>query len=198
MAVQLKNAIAIVALLLCFLSGPNFSVSAQNHRAVTYYTPLHVRKSCILRTMIVLATDHIHTTRFRSPANLAASVCFGFDVEGTMIAAASEELWNDGAACGQRFEVTCLGGTNQGIPMLCLGTGTVTVRIVDRCLAPACWGTIDLSWEAFALIADPNSGDINISFQQYVEILISIHAQLHRSFRNRVFAQSLLLVCGSN
>ncbi|PKI51840.1 EG45-like domain containing protein [Punica granatum] len=135
MAMQLKNALALIALL-CFSSSLVLSVSAQSSGIATFYTPPYV-----------------------------PSACFGFDVQGTMIASASESLWNNGAACGQRFEVTCLSGTNQGVPKPCLGSGSVTVTIVDRCPAPGCRGTIDLSQEAFASIADPNAGAINVSLQ---------------------------------
>ncbi|KAK6237117.1 hypothetical protein QUC31_020905 [Theobroma cacao] len=110
--------------------------SAQNSGIATYYTP-----SCM------------------------PSACYGFEDQGVMIAAASEAIWNNGAACGQLYQVNCLSGTNAGTPMPCQGRGVVVVKIVDRCPA-GCRGTIDLSQEAFALIADPNSGVINISYQQ--------------------------------
>ncbi|CAN6162949.1 unnamed protein product [Urochloa humidicola] len=40
------------------------------------------------------------------------SACYGFQDEGTMIAAASDSLWNGGAACGRMYTVSCAGGTN--------------------------------------------------------------------------------------
>lgn len=83
-----------------------------------------------------------------------------------MIAAASDAIWNDGAACGQYYQVNCISGTNEGTPTPCLGSGSVVVKIVDYCKPPDCRGTIDLSQEAFSSIADLNSGVINISYQQ--------------------------------
>ncbi|KAJ9702883.1 hypothetical protein PVL29_004567 [Vitis rotundifolia] len=83
-----------------------------------------------------------------------------------MIAAASDEFWNDGGACGQMYQVTCLSGTNEGTPEPCLGSGSVVVKIVDHCPPGSCRGTIDLSQEAFESIADTNAGVINISYQQ--------------------------------
>ncbi|OWM77275.1 hypothetical protein CDL15_Pgr028912 [Punica granatum] len=137
---QGKNILAVVALIY-FASSFIISASADSNGIATYYTPPYV-----------------------------PSACYGFDVQGTMIAAASEALWKNGAACGKKFQVTCLSGTNQGVPMPCRGSGTVTVTIVDRCPAPGCRGTIDLSQEAFASIADPAAGGIHISYQQYVKL----------------------------
>ncbi|KAH7524256.1 hypothetical protein FEM48_Zijuj06G0100000 [Ziziphus jujuba var. spinosa] len=83
-----------------------------------------------------------------------------------MIAAASDAIWNNGGACGQMYQVTCLSGTNSGVPFPCWGSGSVVVKIVDYCPPESCRGTIDLSQEAFASIANTDSGSINISFQQ--------------------------------
>lgn len=85
-----------------------------------------------------------------------------------MIAAASDEFWNDGGACGQVYEVSCLSGTNDGTPEPCLGSGSVLVMIVDYCPPGSCRATIDLSQEAFQSIADTDAGFINISYQQSV------------------------------
>lgn len=103
--------------------------------------------------------------------NNAASACYGFEDQGVMIAAASEAIWNGGGACGQYYRVTCLSGTNLGVPKPCHGSTSVVVKIVDRCPAPACRGTIDLSQEAFASIADPNAGAININYRVYVNLV---------------------------
>ena len=97
-----------------------------------------------------------------------------------MIAAASDAFYNDGEACGQMYQVTCLSGTNLGTPMPCLG-GSVVVKIVDHCPPESCRATIDLSQEAFASIADPASGVINISFQQY-----ALHAQIREQYLSSV------------
>jgi expansin (peptidoglycan-binding protein) len=100
----------------------------------------------------------------------AASACFGFQEQGTMIAAASDVFWNGGAACGKRLAVTCTGATNQGVPQPCTGR-SVTVKIVDYCPA-GCRGTIDLSQEAFAAIANPDAGKILVEYHEYVIIIV--------------------------
>ncbi|KAF0913789.1 hypothetical protein E2562_024877 [Oryza meyeriana var. granulata] len=94
----------------------------------------------------------------------AASSCTGFAQQGTMIAAASDAFWGGGAACGKRLAVTCVGATNQGVPHPCTGR-TVTVKIVDYCPA-GCRGTIDLSQEAFAAIANPDAGKVLIEYRE--------------------------------
>ncbi|KAI3755540.1 hypothetical protein L1987_55343 [Smallanthus sonchifolius] len=83
-----------------------------------------------------------------------------------MIAAANQDLWQGGAACGKYFQVTSTGGTNLGTPHPCTDTPTVTVMITDFCPPPGCKGDLDLSHESFSTIADPSAGGIKISYQQ--------------------------------
>ncbi|KAI3444104.1 hypothetical protein Pfo_000769 [Paulownia fortunei] len=83
------------------------------------------------------------------------SACFGFQDQGTMIAAANPALYNNGAACGRSYRVRCTGANCRN--------GEVTVRIVDLC--PGCGpNQLDLSREAFSIIADPNAGRIQIDY----------------------------------
>ncbi|XP_022724978.1 EG45-like domain containing protein [Durio zibethinus] len=105
------------------------------------------------------------TATFYTPPYVPSS-CYGYDNEGVMIAAASDAIWDNRAACGRKYEVRCIGATNQGDPHPCRGNEHVVVKIVDYCPSPACQGTIDLSQEAFAAIANPDAGKIQISFQQ--------------------------------
>jgi expansin (peptidoglycan-binding protein) len=83
-----------------------------------------------------------------------------------MIAAASSALWGNGAACGNKYKVKCLSGTNQGVPHPCKDNTEVVVTIINYCPPPGCQGTLDLSQEAFGIIADPDEGKINIDFEQ--------------------------------
>ncbi|KDP34255.1 hypothetical protein JCGZ_07826 [Jatropha curcas] len=57
------------------------------------------------------------------------SYCYGNANKGVMIAAASDAIWNNGAACGRKYRVRCTGATNNGPPP-CKG-GSVDVTIVD-------------------------------------------------------------------
>ncbi|PPD78683.1 hypothetical protein GOBAR_DD24387 [Gossypium barbadense] len=53
------------------------------------------------------------------------------------------------------------GATNQGDPNPCRGQDYMVVKIVDYCPS-GCQGTIDLSQEALAAIANPDAGKIEI------------------------------------
>ncbi|XVF88059.1 hypothetical protein PTKIN_Ptkin19aG0018700 [Pterospermum kingtungense] len=93
---------------------------------------------------------------------LVASACFNQEGRGTMIGAAGDALWNNGAVCGKKFTVTCTGARN-AVPNPCTGK-SVTIMIVDHC--PGCPSTIDLSLEAFTTIAKKEAGIINIDYKQ--------------------------------
>ncbi|KAH7845922.1 hypothetical protein Vadar_007541 [Vaccinium darrowii] len=58
----------------------------------------------------------------------------------------------------------CTGPTNPGVPQPCTGQ-SVVVKVVDYC-PPGCAATIDLSQEAFSVIANRDAGKINIEFNQ--------------------------------
>ncbi|CAI0376498.1 unnamed protein product, partial [Linum tenue] len=94
------------------------------------------------------------------------SACYGYDEQSEFLAAASQDvLWQGGSACGKRYKVTCLSGTNLGVAVPCKAGRSVTVTIVDLC-PTGCRGTIDLSAASFAEIADPDEGGINISYEE--------------------------------
>jgi hypothetical protein len=93
---------------------------------------------------------------------LTASSCYGHQNDGVMIAAASDVIWGNRAACGRSYRVKCTGATNLGVPQPCKGT-SVVVKIVDYC-PPGCQGTIDQ--EAFSMIANPDAGKIKIEYTQ--------------------------------
>ncbi|KAJ4842136.1 EG45-like domain containing protein [Turnera subulata] len=142
------------------------TMAVKFHYSITM--ALTVTTSCLINSTYFLQaqaqTDG--TATYYTPP-YTPSACYGYEDQGVMIAAASDAIWNNGAACGQSYAVTCTSGTNEGTPHPCWGSSTLTVKIVDHCPS-GCRGTIDLSQEAFASIADPNSGVINISYQTYV------------------------------
>ncbi|KAK3200774.1 hypothetical protein Dsin_024189 [Dipteronia sinensis] len=105
------------------------------------------------------------TATFYTPPYVP-SACNGFQNDGVMIAAASYAIWNNGAVCNKYYRIKCTGATNQGIPQPCKG-GTVVVKIVDLCPS-GCQGTIDLSKEAFSVIANPDAGKIKVEYNPYV------------------------------
>ncbi|KAL6994119.1 endo-1,4-beta-glucanase [Sarracenia purpurea var. burkii] len=114
----------------------------------------------VMTSLISLTNATPGTATFYT--NYVPSACYGNQNNGVMIAAASDPLWNNGAICGKFFRVTCTGPTNP-VPHPCTGN-SVTVKIVDHC--PGCGGTLDLSREAFATIANPIAGIIKIDYQE--------------------------------
>jgi ribosomal protein S27AE len=76
------------------------------------------------------------------------------------VAAASNALWNNRTACGKTLLVNCIGGTNLA-PQPCSSL-RVFMKIVDYC--PRCGATINLSRDAFAMIANPDSGKIKMDY----------------------------------
>lgn len=97
-------------------------------------------------------TNPIHTGIATYYDATGAGACsFGASPEDLMVAAMNAEEFDNSAACGTYVRVT---GPK----------GQVSVRIVDLC--PECKaGHLDLSREAFALIADPLQGRVNITWQ---------------------------------
>ncbi|XP_062164714.1 EG45-like domain containing protein [Alnus glutinosa] len=91
------------------------------------------------------------------------SACNGFEDDGNLIAAASDSIWQNRSACGRYYLVQCIGATNQA-PQPCKHTA-VEVKIVDYC-PPGCRGTINLSKDAFSIIADPRAGRIKVNYTE--------------------------------
>ncbi|KAJ3695970.1 hypothetical protein LUZ60_001347 [Juncus effusus] len=92
------------------------------------------------------------------------SGCYGYTDEGTMIALASNPIWDTGAACGQMYTITCY--NKYANP--CTGA-TVTVKVVDYC--ENCNDTFYLSQEAFQkLSTNLDVGSIEIYYSRTQEI----------------------------
>lgn len=95
--------------------------------------------------------------------NYLPSKCYGYQDNGWMVAGVSDALWNNGAACGRRYRVRCIGGANAA-PHPCKA-GSVVVKVVDYCRS-VCYGDINLSQYAFSQIADVNAGKVRIEYYQ--------------------------------
>ncbi|KAL6524159.1 hypothetical protein OROMI_031254 [Orobanche minor] len=100
------------------------------------------------------------------------TACYGSDPmqfpTTDYFAAAGEDIWDRGAACGRQYLVQCLSGPlTQG----CVSNQTIQVKIVDRAQTsvsrPAVAGaTLILSHTAFMAIANPAVHVVNSQYQQ--------------------------------
>ncbi|GJS37297.1 EG45-like domain containing protein [Tanacetum coccineum] len=68
-----------------------------------------------------------------------------------MIAKVHSGMFTNGKACGTKYRVRCLSGTNKAIRNACTGN-TVDVMVVDRCETCAA-NELQLTQEAFSKIA---------------------------------------------
>ncbi|KAI6680165.1 hypothetical protein NL676_034046 [Syzygium grande] len=80
---------------------------------------------------------------------------------GNLFVAVSEGLWDNGAACGRRYRLRCLSGSNRPCK-----DGTVDVTVVDYCPKSPCPSTILLSKNAFSTISKSVSAKINAEYIQ--------------------------------
>ncbi|KAJ1438262.1 RlpA-like protein, double-psi beta-barrel domain [Sesbania bispinosa] len=85
----------------------------------------------------------------------------------TCLLAAGEGVWDNGAACGRQYVVSC---TSAAAPGTCIPGQTIQVVIVDRALTLASQPSMDgtsmvLSGPAFQTIATPSTASINIDFK---------------------------------
>nr|GEV85772.1 EG45-like domain containing protein [Tanacetum cinerariifolium] len=124
-------------------------------------------KAFILIAVVACLTSVAHAiagqATFYTPP-YRPSACFGFEDRGNMILAANSGLYANGAACGTRYRVICTGRIGDGILQPCTGN-SVDVTVVDLC--PGCASNqVDLSQEAFAVIANRDAGRINIEYNR--------------------------------
>lgn len=93
-----------------------------------------------------------------------------------LFAAAGEGIWDNGAACGRQYLVRCISAV---VPMTCKVGQTIQIKIVDRALSsvskPSKDGaTMVLSTTAFGVVANASASSVNIEYQQYVPLPLSL------------------------
>ncbi|KAK2654735.1 hypothetical protein Ddye_014591 [Dipteronia dyeriana] len=79
---------------------------------------------------------------------------------GRLVAGVSVALWNNTKACGRKYRVRCIGGA---ITHPCHNGQSVVVTIVDFC-QPPCDGILNLSEDAFDVIADRDAGKVRVEY----------------------------------
>jgi len=96
----------------------------------------------------------------------AATKCHGNRQDqfppGNLFVSVSEDLWDNGAACGRRYRLRCLSATNRPCK-----DGTIDVRVVDFCRKSPCPSTILLPGDAFSAVSHSPSAKINVEYNQY-------------------------------
>ncbi|XP_020536479.1 EG45-like domain containing protein [Jatropha curcas] len=106
----------------------------------------------------------VGTARSYDPPYLPTK-CNGYNEdqfpEGGYFAAASDGLWDNGAACGRKYRMRCISGPNRA----CKG-GSIVVQVVDFCRDNPCLATLMLSNKAFDAISRISTAKINIEFIQ--------------------------------
>ncbi|KAK4435800.1 EG45-like domain containing protein 2 [Sesamum alatum] len=100
------------------------------------------------------------------------TACYGSDLSqfpsSGLFAAASEGIWDNGAACGRQYLVKCI---SAAVPKTCVEGQTIQVQIVDRAVSAVSPPTrpgssLVLSNIAFQTIAKNAVPYLNIEFQQ--------------------------------
>ncbi|XP_009782997.1 putative EG45-like domain containing protein 1 [Nicotiana sylvestris] len=114
----------------------------------------------VVTTLFSIVSAIPGTASFYYNLPYVSSVCFGNTSQGTLVAS-SDQLGEE-FQCGTLLKVTCTGP----VPKPCTGK-SVVVKIVHTC--PGCGVTMDLSKEAFAIIATPVTVD-NIIKIDYVKV----------------------------
>ncbi|XP_021665640.2 EG45-like domain containing protein isoform X2 [Hevea brasiliensis] len=125
-----------------------------------------------LASLCHLSYGDVGTAAHYSPPYLPTA-CYGNDASqfpsNNLFAAASEGIWDNGAACGRQYLVRCISAV---VPRTCNPGETIRIKIVDRAASsvsrPSSNGaTIILSDTAFAKIANPSASSVNIEYQQF-------------------------------
>ncbi|KAI7740276.1 hypothetical protein M8C21_025755 [Ambrosia artemisiifolia] len=124
-------------------------------------------KALVLISMVVCLTSVAHALSGQaivSSPPYTPSTCYGSRYQGVMIAKQHISMLANGKACGRRYQVRCLSGTNKAIRNACTGN-TVDVKVIGSCqkCGP---NELVLSQDAFAKIANVNLGRVNINYEQ--------------------------------
>ncbi|CAA0810639.1 EG45-like domain containing protein 2 [Striga hermonthica] len=118
----------------------------------------------------ICSADIGSASRYSPPYTPTA--CYGDDPNqfppNRLFAAAGEDIWDNGAACGRQYLVECI---SSSLPPACLPNQTIQVRIVDRALTAVSRPLADganlvLSTTAFDAIVGAPIPLVNIQFEQ--------------------------------
>ncbi|CAI0376405.1 unnamed protein product [Linum tenue] len=72
--------------------------------------------------------------------------------------------FNNGAACGRQYKISCIGGTND-VKEPCIKGQWVNVTVANLCSGDSC-DTFTLSTDAFDVIAKHDAGRVQITYKR--------------------------------
>ncbi|XP_074589253.1 EG45-like domain containing protein isoform X1 [Curcuma longa] len=81
--------------------------------------------------------------------------------ETGLFVAAGSGVWDNGAACGRKYQVRCLSGLRRPCK-----DGSIVVEVVDYCKYSPCPATFLLSNKAFGVISRIPNAKINIEYTE--------------------------------
>ncbi|XP_020089599.1 EG45-like domain containing protein [Ananas comosus] len=91
--------------------------------------------------------------------------CPGYDQDqlpgSGLFVAAGHGIWDNGAACGRKYQLRCLSGLRRPCK-----DGSIVVEVVDLCRTNSCTSTLVLSDEAFSALSKIPNTKINIEYRQ--------------------------------
>ncbi|KAG5564519.1 hypothetical protein RHGRI_000638 [Rhododendron griersonianum] len=94
--------------------------------------------------------------------------CGGYDQEqfpeGGLFAAASDGVWDNGAACGRRYRLKCISGRRKPCK-----NGSIVIQVVDVCRTNPCQATLTLSNKAFDAVSRNPNAKINVEYSHILE-----------------------------
>ncbi|CAN0860178.1 EG45-like domain containing protein [Linum grandiflorum] len=91
-----------------------------------------------------------------------------------LVAMVPKTVFNNGAACGRMYKISCIGAIDEYPKEPCKLNQSVTVTVANECGGDDC-ATFTLSTDAFALIAKPEAGRVQISYRRYHKGQKAIH-----------------------
>ncbi|XP_010250070.1 PREDICTED: EG45-like domain containing protein [Nelumbo nucifera] len=113
---------------------------------------------------VLVVTGDVGTASSYEPPYLPTR-CNGYDQnqfpEGGLFAAASNGVWDNGAACGRRYRIRCISGLKRPCK-----DGSIVVQVVDVCRSNPCRTTLVLSRRAFDAISRIPNAKINVEYAQ--------------------------------
>ncbi|URE42096.1 EG45-like domain containing protein [Musa troglodytarum] len=96
----------------------------------------------------------------------AATKCPGYTEdqlpENGLFVAAGNGVWDNGAACGRKYQLRCLSGLRRPCK-----DGSIVVEVVDFCRLSPCPSTFVLSNRAFDAVSKIPNTKINVEYAQY-------------------------------